>query len=399
MSKIHKITRHSGIVTLLSLSITGAACAGTPQATAPSPDAFKSLCDDVWGSAVLYKSSSNPYIQKIAFTGRAQFDYAWLNGDGVQSPGPAESDVKFHDLNTRRLRAGIKAQFLNDFTAHAEAEFQPEDAPLYQRITDAYIGWSPCDEFGIKVGKQGMGFTLDGKTSSKELLTIDRSNLSNNLWFTNEYIPGVTFSGTIGKWSYNTGVFSQGEEDKEFGDFDGGTSWLASVGYDLSSELGADEAVLALDYVYNEDTPTSPALFTNRTLEHVVSLNFLMEKDDFGFRGDVSTGSGYANQADVWGFTLMPYYNFTDKLQGVFRYTYLHSNDDNGVRFARYESNPMSGARGDEYQEAYLGLNYYLYGHKLKLQTGLQYVTMNDDANDGGEFDGLAWTTGLRISW
>ena len=80
------------------------------------------------------------------------------------------------------------------------------------------------------------------------------------------------------------------------------------------------------------------------------------------------------------------------------RYTWIKSRDDNGVRFARYEDQVVLG-RGDEYNEIYLGLNYYFYGHKLKLQTGVQYADMRDQANDGGDYSGWAWTTGLRLSW
>jgi phosphate-selective porin OprO/OprP len=81
------------------------------------------------------------------------------------------------------------------------------------------------------------------------------------------------------------------------------------------------------------------------------------------------------------------------------RYTYVHSDGPDGIRFTRYEAQALNDLRGDEYQEAYAGLNYYLYGHKLKLQTGVQYTTMRDRADNGGAFDGWSWTSGLRISW
>jgi phosphate-selective porin OprO/OprP len=41
----------------------------------------------------------------------------------------------------------------------------------------------------------------------------------------------------------------------------------------------------------------------------------------------------------------------------------------------------------------------FFYGHKLKWQTGLQYTRMDDEADDGGEYDGWGITTGLRIYW
>ena len=47
---------------------------------------------------------------------------------------------------------------------------------------------------------------------------------------------------------------------------------------------------------------------------------------------------------------------------------------------------------GDRYREFYAGLNYFFYGHKLKLQSGVQLGDMNDDANDGGSYSGVAVT-------
>ena len=94
----------------------------------------------------------------------------------------------------------------------------------------------------------------------------------------------------------------------------------------------------------------------------------------------------------------MPFFNITPKLQAVARYTLIESDSPNAIRLATYESRVVSG-RGDEYNELYLGANYYFYGHRLKLQTGVQFADMNDQAADGGEYSGMAWTTGLRVGW
>ena len=84
--------------------------------------------------------------------------------------------------------------------------------------------------------------------------------------------------------------------------------------------------------------------------------------------------------------------------QWVLRYTWLGSEDDNGIRFGRYEREIESG-RGNRYRELFAGFNWFIYGHKLKWQTGLQYTTMDDDANDGGEYEGWGVSTAVRISW
>ena len=94
----------------------------------------------------------------------------------------------------------------------------------------------------------------------------------------------------------------------------------------------------------------------------------------------------------------MPYVNVTDKFQIVTRYTVLDSRGPNGVQLGTYENRVVTG-RGDRYNEGYLGANYYFYGHKLKLQSGVQYADMNDSADDGGEYSGLSWTTGIRVGW
>lgn len=391
MNKIKPKIKIEAIVTISSLCLT-APC------MASEPDAFKSMMDEAWSKVVLYENPENPHIQKLAFTGRLHLDYAMIDGKGDPAAGATDPDLTYDFGGWRRLRAGIKATVFNHFTLHAEGDFNPDENPWYRRLTDAYVAWTPCEAFELKLGKQGVGFTLDGSTSSRELLTIDRNNLTNNLWFTNEYAPGIMTSGRVGKWLYHTGVTSQGADDGEFGNFEGGATWLASIGYDFSGITGGDESVLILDYVFNEETESDQPLFTNRSLGNVLSLNHRFEKNAFGFRGDVSYGDGHLGQSDTWGFVLMPYYSFNDKLQAVFRYTFITSEDDNGVRFARYESEAVGNA-GDQYQEAYIGLNWFIHGHKLKLQTGLQYVSMRDEADDGGAFDGLAWTTGLRVSW
>lgn len=352
--------------------------------------------DKVWSYATLYSNKENPVLQKLAFTGRFQYDYAVVDGEGWPKAGVHDSDLDYEDWNTRRLRAGFKATLFETVTLHVEGDFDPDVDPIYQRLTDAYLAWQPNDSFKLTLGKHGMPFTLDGATSSKELITIDRSNLSNNLWFPSEYLPGLSADISTGPWRFKAGVYSAGEDDGEFGDFDGGWAWLASAGYDLAGPLGAKAAAVRIDYVYQEDDPLNNS---TRMLGNVVSLNFQWEREAWGFRSDVAVGDGYLGQSDLWGLQLMPYYSINDYLQVVLRYTFLESDRPDGVRFARYESFPTNGRRGDQYQEIYLGLNWFIYGHKLKLQTGVQYLTMDDSARNGGEFDGWSWTTGFRLAW
>jgi phosphate-selective porin OprO/OprP len=342
--------------------------------------------DRVWSLAQLYAGDDDSFFQSFDLSGRLQLDLAYADS----------GDDSHSEFNVRRFRFGFKTRFKQKFILHIEGEFDPQDLDeFYSRLTDTYLAWSHSKAATITLGKHSAGFTLDGMTSSKNLLAIDRSNLTNNIWFTEEYIPGVSFKGKAGNWQYFGGVFSSGDKDPEFGDFKGGEFVLLTLGHDFSSRLNSDEALLRLNLVKNEPDPDNG--FTN-LLENILSLNFQYEKNNWGIRTDIAAGSGYYGQSDLWGFTVMPYYRFNESTEVVTRYTYIDSKEDNGIRFARYERFLAEGM-GDRYNEIYLGLNYYWYGHKLKLQNGIQYLDMRDQANDGGGYSGWSWTTGFRISW
>jgi phosphate-selective porin OprO/OprP len=341
--------------------------------------------DELWSKVRLHSGDSDAMVQSVVFTGRFQYDYAYVDS----------GDDEYSDTDTRRWRMGFKVSFKHDLVFHAEAEYHPSLDPVYQRLTDTYIAWNPNDAVELTVGKQGANFTMDGMTSSKELIAVDRSALTNNIWFTEEYIPGVTVTGEVGKLSYNAGYFTSGDINRGFGDSDGGEFFLGTVGHDFAERLGAKTAQLNFNYVDNEPDPANG--FT-RPLEQIVSVNFAFEQERWGVRSDISAATGYLGQSDLVGFMVMPFYNLRNSNQLVWRYTYVDSEDPNGVRFGRYERELESG-RGDRYSELYFGVNHYWYGHKLKIQSGIQYVDMSDVANDGGAFTGWSWTTGFRISW
>ncbi len=368
------------LAALLSASIFGV------PGLAADDESASSGYDRTWAAAELYSGDPDHFFQSFVLSGRLQLDLAWVDS----------GDDEHGEFNLRRFRFGFKTVFLEDFTLHVEGEFNPQEAdPVYTRLTDAYLAWSPNAAVKLTAGKHSAGFTLDGMTSSKNLLTIDRNALTHNIWFTEEYMPGFSLAGGTGNFVYFAGVFSSGDKDPEFGDFSGGEFYLLTLGHDFAAVLGADEALVRLNLVDNEPDPDNG--FT-RPLEKIVSLNFSWKSGDWGLRTDLSTAIGYEDQSDLMGFMAMGFHALSDRLQLVGRYTLVESDEPNGVRFGRYESSIDKG-KGDRYDEVYLGLNYYWYGHKLKLQNGLQFVDMIDEADDGGAYSGWSWTTALRLSW
>ena len=356
------------------------------EISAAAEEAAGSKYDKVWASLQLYTGDDESFFQSFQLSGRLQLDLAYVDS----------GDVTHDEFNVRRFRLGFKTVFLEDFMFHIEGEFNPQEAdPAYVRLTDTYLAWSPRDAVQLKLGKHSAGFTLDGMTSSNSLLTIDRNALTNNIWFTEEYMPGGSVSGETDDLVYFVGIFSSGGKDPEFGDFKGGEFLLLTLGHDFASALDSEQALLRFNFVYNEPDPDND--FT-RPLEWITSANFAYEGRKWGVRTDLSAARGYGEQSDLLGFMVMPFRDFSAALQLVGRYTYVESDEPNGVRFGRYEREIVDGM-GDRYEEIYLGLNYFWYGHKLKLQNAIQYVDMRDEADDGGAYSGWAWTTAFRLSW
>jgi len=169
---------------------------------------------------------------------------------------------------------------------------------------------------------------------------------------------------------------------------------LLSLGYGFTKSPKLDHGQIRIDYVYNEEDINADT----RDFSQVLSLVTKWETGPWGLWTDLSAGKGYTEQSDVWGVVLMPFYDFNPYIQVVMRYTYLNSADDNGLRLPRYEGKITDG-RGNEYSEIYTGLNVFFYGHKFKWQTGLEYASMRDGADDEGEYTGWGVNTGLRLYW
>ena len=380
---MHRFARATLAPAFLLLSAALASAQGDQKPAAKPPSTY----DQIWTAFTdWYSDQEGPVVQRILFTGRFQEDYAAVEADqGSHS-----------EWNVRRLRLGPRITVFRDYLVHVEIELNPQEHdPFYVRLTDAYVAWQKHPKAVVTVGKQSVPFTQEGATSSKELVTIDRSNLANNIWFTQEYMPGLSVSGRAAPWTYRAGVYTAGAMNREFGKFNGDAFTLALVGYDFGKKLKVREATLTGNYLYQH--PDVNNTFTKRW-EHAMSIHVKLEQPRWGFRSDVSKTTGYLGQRNVFGVMAMPLFNATDKLQFVVRYTYLDSDGTNGLSLATYENKVVS-ARGDRYNEGYVGANYYFYGHKLKLQTGVEFADMQDRANDGGAYSGTSWTTGLRIGW
>ena len=383
----------SAVAALLPLFLSPAAFAGADASSlaASPPPTEESVYQQLWSLATLYKDPGNPWVEEVRLFGRFHENWA----DVESNKGSWEG------FETRRLRAGLDVKFLDSLELKGEWRFIPFHGPVaaVPGLTEASISWSIDPAFRLTLGKQKPMYTQEGIISSNDLLTFERSNLANTFWVGEDnYSTGVSASGVAGAWQYYAGVLS-GELDQTFSKFNAGYYYVAGVGYDFAKELSMDHALLRADYVYNDGSPRN---ITTKPFANTEDLDLDLKQGRYGVTGTVIHGSGLGKQPDVWGFEFIPSYDITKKLQLVARITYLDSAGPNGIKAERRYENlvpGITGARGDRYQAAYLGLNYRIYGDKLKFQTGIEYSNMRDVTNKGGAFDAWSYVSGVRFSF
>ncbi len=360
--------------------------AGAPSdVPTPGKNPEPSVYDRIWSHATFFEDRSNPYIHKIALTGRYHGQYAYVHGNSRE----------WDRWDNRRIRLGLRGDFLREFSFNAQVDLSPDSGLLYSGLTDAFFEWYAYKPFRARIGKQMLEYTYEGSISSNEILTTERSLITETVWKTPEYITGSTASFETGSFVYGAGLFG-GDQQKEFSRFNAGYGGVLKLGYDFGPRIGLKGALLRADYFYNNGNRGNDAF---RNFRHIGSVSLQLQQPQAGINTDLIFGRGLGGQSDVFGLVLIPFYNFTNRLQTVLRYTFALSARHNGLTPLRRYERKVAAGNGDEYHAFYLGLNYYLYGHKLKVMGSLEYTNMQDRAEDGGDF--TAWTgiIAVRLSF
>ena len=333
-------------------------------------------CDAIWSIPTLYKNDENAFLQEFKIIGRYQLQYAHVDSD----------QGGYSDWESRRWRLGAQAKLFNFLKLVGQINIDDDFDPFYKSIDEAYAQLDLGGGNKLTVGKHKPKFTWEWSTSSKEIVTFERSLLVNQVL--PDKSSGATYAGKAGDFKYSLGVFS-GDGDDEFGGFDESVFTLLSIGTDLGF------ADWTFGYLYNDDEANNNAA----PYRHSFSNSLV-----FGGDGPLTVGTDliYANgfEDDAYGLVILPTYDINDKLQLVGRYQYAHGENDSLRAQSRYERrvpNITDGGHGEDYHAVYLGANYYICDHRLKLMAGVEYSDLQDDAGDGGDFEGWTVFTGVRM--
>ena len=386
----HHTTRALALVSLLTVpDLLHAGEFTTDKATAAEPKKDDmSAFDDLWGLATLYKNDSNPIIQEFKLRGRYQGQYAWLDSD--------QGDTSLWE--DRRSRFGFDAK-LFDKKIEVRLDAQSVDGfdPFYDRLVDAYVKWKPSENFSLTAGRQKpqIGY-YDWLQSTNNQPTFERSQIFGQLRV--DRATGVVAEGKSGHWTWQAGAYAN-DTDREFGPLNGGYSYGAGIGYDFKHAWDLEKADWRFDWLHSEHHAFDTIL---SRYDDILSTTLWVKTGYWNFVTEAFYATGDAAR-DVFGIFFQPTYDLVPrKLQLVGRYTFTTGDGPDSVfaqsRYERSAPNLTGGGRGKEYHAGYLGLQYFIYGDKLKLLAGAEYSHLNGGGN-GGDFDGLTVLTGVRLSF
>ena len=384
------------------------ALAGPAAEAAPASNSGD-WCSMLKSKPKLYKNKENPYIQEIGIEGRLQWQTAAVDGDDVNGDEFSETFTEF-----RRARLGTKIKFLNYFTAKYQVNMVDDDRPSngdiewdYQDIDEAYLEFNlgklidtPFDDLTVGYGRYKYTLGYESTTSSKKLLTVERSALGNKV-YGSARPTGLKVEAAKGDWEFAAAIYStsqDGDDHETFGSWqDGETFWFhATYAPEGAWTYGFDFSYSNRDEDDDDEVPTQWA----------TSFNAEYDGGNWGIIGDfilgenVNSGNG-DREGNFYGFMVMPHgWIMEDKLQWVGQFQYMASSEDEGVRMnSRYGRRleaygaDMNGGRGDKHMSLYTGLNYYLCGHNAKLQAGIEYQDLDTPS---GNADTLSYIFAVR---
>lgn len=348
-SKISKI--HLFLVTTL-LAVTSSHSVASDSST--------STFDEIWNNAVIFGDREDKSELSLKLRGRYHGQGFNVDGDGAQD----------RSWEHRRVRLGadvnINEKWTFGFDFNMKRDSEDDTIENFDFISFSYK-WS--DNTEISFGKlRRSPLTREDGTSSNNIITLERSQLTSRFFMDN--LGGLYVEHQSGDWTLGGGILNGNtEEDMRLPTFEGAMLLQANAAKQIN-----DNTEVRFDYLYN------PGDLDNNDVqpyEHIMSLNSESQFGKFGLITDLIYAAALPEASgDLYGVVFMPHYMLTQKVQIVGRYTWTGSDTDNGIRLLnRYDRRavPEDFERGDKHQAVYFGLNYYLYGHKLKLMSGIEY--------------------------
>ena len=374
---------------LLVVAVSSLRAGSVGTVTETIQPASESVFDKIWSIPKLYRNDDNPLIEEFDLIGRFHEDY--FNVDSNRG------DTSFWEI--RRFRLGIDAFFVErhvEVEAEVDTALRAYHAPsiFYNRISNLWMRIQANDAFNIRFGKFQPHFGYDRAFSNNYMKTFERGVFDDQLIGGADYLPATEVSGKFGSFGYLASIIST-NLNKEFGRFDGGQAYLAEINYDFSKAWRAEKALWVLDYLHADGKNANTNVFAN--YRNAVATYLDLEKGRFSMVPQFAYGEQVAGKGDVYSLQIMPGFKITDKLEFLVRYQLAIASESNGISTLNRQQKTVGTFTGDTYNAIYLGLNYYIYGHRLKLMFGEEYARLSGGTGPQAGYNGWTTMVGLRL--
>jgi hypothetical protein len=326
----------------------------------------------------------------LKITGRMHFQAGYVD---------QENDVNSGDWSTfevRRARIGVSATFPYDIKAKVEANVKPGDTS----VSSATLHWEKHDMFNLNAGFDQPMSSLEENTSSASILTVERSNVNNNIAAPGES-TGVWVSGEAAPFFYHIGLYNGEDVDSSRNTSNEEAEYMFNVNGGVEFDLTEDSTLMVMVSYLQSDDANSGLGSEDVT---VASLHF--ETGPFDIRTEYFMAT--EGDEDTTGFYIMPSMMLSKQLQAVVRYEQAESDSGSGIRAqSRYsrrtdtvvtgtdeEGDSIVADKGDEFSALYLGMNYYFAKYQ-KVMVGVEFSEL--DNTDAGKLDTTSLFGAYRV--
>ena len=404
-------------ISLLSLALTAAA---------PANHAGDFLDTIANRPGLLHEDPNHPFIQEFSLNGRIHWQFAHVIGESETHGGSRNSFDYSNRGEMRRLYFGPSIRFLDVFSIKAEANWVLDEQPRggnrdygYQSLFEGYLtldlkkllDLQSVDALTIGYGLLEMKFTEEHMTSSKDLMTVERTMLDS--WL----LPGVPSpANPTGVWlewkqgpnKISGGIFST-THSRELARWNDGTGQWITWQHDLSGNIDLDLAEMAVNFLWNN---------TETTDEQAMNCDWAATAwgrfghDRWSLRGTLILGEN--RLTDIRGGTfggvdlLATWWLDPQRWQLAIRSEIAASSEPEGLRlssrYARIAGDPanenlpaLANGRGDRHYSLYAGLTWFIHHPNLRLMAGVEWERMERSDLNQTVYDGTTCWLAARL--
>ncbi len=325
---------------------------------------------------VYLKTTDNSFRLDIYGYGQFRYNYETKNISGA---------VDQSNFQVQRVRLGFKGYAYSDKLKY-QFLLSASQTGEFDKVTllDGFVDYSPINQFGIRAGQFKVPYSTSFTISAAELQFVERTQVDSNFRFDRD--NGVNVYGKIldSKLTYNLGAYNG--EGRNKSNPDNGMMYvgrlmfepLGKYAYHESDNEMSDKLLMLVSAAYAVSTRQKESTNTNLSAR----LTTVGVSDVTGYDGFVGVKyRGASMHAEYFNRVIDPQKNGSANETGEGYYVQggcfvVPKTVEVAARYEYFDPNKDAGS--DLRQEYGLGVNYFVNGHRNKIQA--DFFKIRDEA-------------------